>query len=207
METTAMATQAPKLNQKLNYSMVGKENDMMMIGGLISKKSGIDLMQNCDLPPPLKVFAGLDKAVELMSFNNRAGYSIMGQEDDKNDDGKLEIIKALRLSQTRAREAERKAADLAEEKQRVSDAFMRESLQLFAYRQWVRLLEIQVWVLKSQMVEKDKNFCDKTERQRVVEEGTEGGNNNGDEMSLIVALAICLGIASVGLAFGCRYLF
>ncbi|KAL4366336.1 hypothetical protein GQ457_05G014790 [Hibiscus cannabinus] len=172
METPATAN----VNHKLNYSMLGKENDIMMLGGLVSKKSGIDLMQNCDLPPPAKVFTGLDKAVDLMSVNRR-----------------LEIFKALRLSQTRAREAERKAAGLAEEKQRLSNAFMKDSLQLFAYRQWVRLLEVQVWVLESQMM------SDKAE-------GEEGGNN-GDEMSWLVALAICFGIASVGFAFGCPYLF
>ncbi|KAK8474163.1 hypothetical protein V6N13_126821 [Hibiscus sabdariffa] len=175
------------INHKLNYSMLGKENDIMMLGGLVSKKSGIDLMQNCDLPPPAKVFTGLDKAVDLMSVNRRTG-----REDD---DGRLEIFKALRLSQTRAREAERKAAGLAEEKQRLSNAFMKDSLQLFAYRQWVRLLEIQVWVLESQMVNKEGGKWE------------EEGGNNGDEMSWLVALAICFGIASVGFAFGCRYLF
>ncbi|KAK8977903.1 hypothetical protein V6N11_059533 [Hibiscus sabdariffa] len=213
MKTSATATATANINQKLNYSMVGKENDIMMLGGLVSKKSGIDLMQNCDLPPPAKVFTGLDKAVELMSMNRRTVYSITGREDDDGirggndgvgEDGKLEIFKALRLSQTRAREAERKAAGLAEEKQRLSNAFMKDSLQLFAYRQWVRLLEIQVWVLESQKVNKEKNpTCDKAEGERWEEDG----GNNGDEMSWLVALAICFGVASVGFAFGCRYLF
>ncbi|KAE8709618.1 GTP cyclohydrolase II isoform 1 [Hibiscus syriacus] len=201
-----MATQAANVNKKLNYSVAGKENDTMMLGGgLVSNKSGIDLMQNCDLPPPVKVFTGLDKAVELMSMNSRAVYNITGREDDEDDggfrdDGKLEIFRALRLSQTRAREAERKAAGLAEEKHRLSNAFMKDSLQLFAYRQWVRLLEIQVWVLKSQM---ETKRCDETEGERLEEES----GNNGDEMSWLVALAICFGIASVGFAFGCTYLF
>ncbi|GMI86597.1 hypothetical protein like AT2G46550 [Hibiscus trionum] len=184
--------------------MVDKENDIMMFGGLVSKKSGVDLMQNCDLPPPVKVFTGLDKAVELMSMNSRAVYSITGREDGAGEDGKLEIFKALRLSQTRAREAERKAAGLAEEKERLWNALMKDSLQLFGYRQWVRLLEIQVWVLKSQTANKEKNRCDETEGERWEEEG---GGNNGDEMSWLVALAICFGIASVGFVFGCRYLF
>ncbi|KAE8706952.1 GTP cyclohydrolase II isoform 1 [Hibiscus syriacus] len=183
---------AANVKHKFNCSVAGKDNDVTMLGGLVSKKYGIDLMQNCDLPPPVKVFTRLDKAMELMSMNSRAVYNIMGREDDQDDDGfrggsdgvgddgtKLEIFKALRLSQTRAREAERKAAGLAEEKHHLSNAFMKDSLQLFAYRQWVRLLEIQVWVLKSQMVDKEKKRCDKTEGESLEEES----ENNGDKMS------------------------
>ncbi|OMO73042.1 hypothetical protein COLO4_27300 [Corchorus olitorius] len=206
----------PSATHKMNYyysssKVVAKENDMML-GGLISHKSGIDFMQNCDLPPPSKVFTGLEKAVGF-SMNR---VCTMGRENDHKDDQiqflgyrnevdhqqdeKLELLKALRLSQTRAREAERKAASLVEEKERISNAFMKDSLQFFAYRQWVRLLEIQVSKLQSQLVKQEKQ-----ERKGLLEEGNEGGN--GDEMSWLVALALCLGIASVGFAFGCRYLF
>ncbi|XWS44978.1 hypothetical protein CRYUN_Cryun15aG0096300 [Craigia yunnanensis] len=211
MEPSAIARQEQN-NQRLNYPRVVKENDMML-GARISQKSGIDFMQNCDLPPPLKVFTGLDKAVALSR-----GCS-MGRENDEHDqfdqvcrnegvDEKLELLKALRLSQTRAREAERKAAGLAEEKERISNAFMKDTLQFFAYRQWVRLLEIQISKLQSQLLKQEKHShhcCDKPERKRLVQEGIEGGN--GDETSWFVALALCLGIASVGFTFGCRCLF
>ncbi|XP_022741694.1 uncharacterized protein LOC111293183 [Durio zibethinus] len=212
MEQSAIARQAQN-NHKLNYSRVATENDMML-GALVSQKSGIDFMQNCDLPPPVKVFTGLDKAV-VLSMNSVCS---LGRENDKFhdhvcrnegvEDEKLEILKALRLSQTRAREAERKASGLAEEKERILNAFMKDSLQLFAYRQWVRLLEIQVSKLQSQLLKQEKNShhcCDKPEGKRLVQEVIEGGN--GDEMSWLVALALCLGIASVGFAFGCRFLF
>ncbi|XWS41618.1 hypothetical protein CRYUN_Cryun17cG0097800 [Craigia yunnanensis] len=213
MEPSAIARQAQS-NQKLNYSRVAEDNDIML-GALISQKSGIDFMQNCDLPPPLKVFTGLDKAI-VLSMNKVCS---MGRENDEDDqlhqvyrnegeDEKLELLKALRLSQTRAREAERKVAGLAEEKERISNALMKDSLQLFDYRQRVRLLEIQVSKLQSQLLKQEKNSihcCDKPEGKRMVQEGIEGGN--GDEMSWLVALALCLGIASVGFAFGCRYLF
>ena len=211
MEPSTIARQAQN-NQKLNYPRVAKEKDMML-GALISQKPGINFMQNCDLPPPLKVFTGLDKAVALSR-----GCS-MGRKNDEHDQfdqvcrnegegEKLELLKALRLSQTRAREAERKAACLAEEKERISNALMKDSLQLFGYRQRMRLLEIQVSKLQSKLLKQENNShrcCDKPEGKRMVQEAIEGGN--GDEMSWLVALALCLGIASVGFAFGCRYLF
>ncbi|XWS33366.1 hypothetical protein CRYUN_Cryun22dG0075800 [Craigia yunnanensis] len=184
MEPSAIARQA-QINRKLSYSRVAKENDVML-GALISQKSGIDFMQNCDLPPPIMVFMGLDMAVAL-SMNRVCS---MGRENDEHDQfdqvcrnegegEKLELLKALRLSQTRAREAERKAACLAKKKERISNAFMIDTLQFFC--------------------------LPAVERKRLVQEGTEGGN--GDEMSWLVALALCLGIASVGFAFGCIYCF
>ena len=87
------------------------------------------------------------------------------------------------MSQTRAREAERKVAGLAEEKERISNALMKDSLQLFGYRQWMRLLEIQVSKLQSQLLKQEKNShlcCDKPKGKRLVKEGIEHGN--GDEI-------------------------
>ena len=72
----------------------------------------------------------------------------------------------------------------------------------------MRLLEIQVSKLQSQLLKQEKHShhcCNKPEWKRLLQEGIEGGN--GDEMSWLVALALCLGIASVGFAFGCRYCF
>ncbi|KAK8672941.1 hypothetical protein V6N13_111298 [Hibiscus sabdariffa] len=40
-----------------------------MLGDLTSNKSRIDLMQNYDLPPLVKVFTALDKAVEFVSMS------------------------------------------------------------------------------------------------------------------------------------------
>lgn len=178
------------------------ENDMLM-GALLSQKSGIDLLQNCDLPPPVKVFSGWDTTV--ISPVNRV-FGLMSREEDNTgfdinggENEKLELLKALRLSQTRAREAEKKAANLVKERDFISNALLRESMQLFAYRQWLRLLEAQVFKLQSEWQPQEK-----------FDEGKDcegGGGGGGGGMAWVVAgMAVCLGIAGVGLAFGCRYL-
>lgn len=161
-----------------------------------SPGGGLHLLQNCDLPPPLKVFPGSDKAV--LSSMNRI-WTIMGQEDQNQDhlqictgdhsenNEKLELFKALRLSQTRAREAERKAARLIKEREAISNALLKESSHLFAYRQLVRLLELQV---------------SKLHRQQ--QHGSGDGEGAGN-VTWLMALALCLGIAGVGFAFSCRY--
>lgn len=169
--------------------MGGKETVM---GHSLSKKSGRGLMQNCDLPPPLKVFAGPDKAV----------FSSMNREEEENEfllsrygfeNEKFELLKALRLSQTRAREAERRAAVLIIERETISNAFLEESTRFFAYRQWVKLLELHVYKLQRQ--EGEEPSLEK-------ENDCEGAGS----IKWIVALAFCLGIAGVGFVFGCGYL-
>ncbi|KAM7523784.1 hypothetical protein LguiA_013686 [Lonicera macranthoides] len=162
-------------------------------GPALSRSTGHGLMQNCDLPPPLKIFAGPNKTV-FSSMNweeeNKFHLPRYGFENEK-----LELLKALRLSQTRAREAERKAAVLIKERETISNALLEESTRLFAYRQWVRLLELQVSKLRRQEGE---------ERLVKNEDDNVGA---GSSITWIMAIAICLGVAGVGFVFGCRYLF
>ncbi|XP_038904267.1 uncharacterized protein LOC120090620 [Benincasa hispida] len=131
-------------------------------------RAGVDLLRNCDLPPPQKVLRS-------------------GMEE------KLELLKALRLSQTRAREAERKAAKLMEEKDCISRAFEDEARLMFCYRQSVKLLDLRVSKLQKEEEEE--------------EEEEERDNNGGSEgMKWVWALAICLSVVGVGvlLSYTCN---
>ncbi|KAG5241849.1 GTP cyclohydrolase II [Salix suchowensis] len=166
----------PKMN-----SRALRENDLLLVP-LLSPSSGFDLMQNCDLPPPLKVFSGSDKSV--ISSMNRA-FSMVGREHDHDDFDvyrgcggvnyeKLELLKALRLSQTRARDAERKAASLIKERD-----------CLFAYRQWVRLLEFQVLKAQEQQwKQQEKKLCcgcgrsNEVKKQLEEEDGSDDGSRS-----------------------------
>lgn len=182
-----------------------------MMGLTVSQKpasAGFDLMQNCDLPPPSRVFKGSDKMV-MLSMTNWVSR-VLGKHEFtdefvnyRNDgDGNcdvLEILKALRSSQTRAREAEGKAASLIRERDCLSNALMEEAMQLYAYRQQVRLLELQVSNLRRKML-----------RGFATPEGDGGSNGEDDDgeerVSLvwILALALSWGIG-VGTTITCRY--
>lgn len=181
------------------------ENDTVM-GRLLFQKSGaIDFMQNCDLPPPLKVFSGPGGTV-ISSMNRDCGIKQDRQHVDGGDDDfniannyefdvycrsgeherqKLELLKALRLSQTRAREAEKRAASLAEERDFISKAMFQDSLRLLAYRHWTRLLEFQVSKLHSQSQQNHGGDDDR------------GGDDGIEASSWFMALAFCLGIMGV----------
>ncbi|KAL6220125.1 hypothetical protein ACLB2K_007882 [Fragaria x ananassa] len=172
-------------NAKMNQKAV--DGNEMFLG--LSKSTGLDLIQNCDLPPPMKVFTGFaDKTV--VSSMNRICNMMTGEDHENSHElidlgrgdggdqnsGKLELLKALRLSQTRARGAEKKAEKLAKEKECLSNALLAEAKELFAYRQWVRVLELKVSKLHSQYAEQEHQDCYGCE-------------------TWIVALALCLGIA------------
>lgn len=156
-----------------------------------AKKSGLELMQNCDLPPPLKVFSGLDKTVVSPPPTDKYGALEDHKEGSENE--KLELLKALRLSQTRAREAERKYQVLSKEKDALSNLLLKESLRSLACRNSVRLLELQVSQLKKQ--------------QQYIHKGSGEESDNNTSSTWFMAMALCMGIAGVSLAFGYRCFF
>uniref|UniRef100_A0A6N2NE59 Uncharacterized protein n=1 Tax=Salix viminalis TaxID=40686 RepID=A0A6N2NE59_SALVM len=204
-------------NQKMNSRSL-RETDLLL-GPLLSPSSGFDLMQNCDLPPPLKVFSGSDKTV--ISSMNRA-FSMVGREHDHDDFDvyrgcggvnyeKLELLNALRLSQTRARDAERKAASLIKERDCVANALFHDSSQLFAYRQWVRLLEFQVLKAQEQQWKQQENKlccgCGRSNEVKNQLEEEDGSDDGSREYWVNAASKSFLGFVALGLAFGCCFFF
>ncbi|XP_057496724.1 uncharacterized protein LOC130781542 [Actinidia eriantha] len=171
-------------------------------GGLERERSGLGLMQNCDLPPPVKVFAGPDKVV-LSPMTRVYNTVVEGGENDGlgcSENEKLELLKALRLSQTRAREAEKKAASLTKERDCLRRVLLEDSLWLFGYRQLVKLLELQLSRVQGQG--QKGQFYSGCCRSNEEEDGKDAAG-----MTWFVAWTLCLGIAGVGFAIGCRYIF
>lgn len=60
-----------------------------------------------------------------------------------NDPSTTQLLEALRYSQTRAREAEKAAEKAYDEKEHIITLFFRQASQLFAYKQWLRLLQLE----------------------------------------------------------------
>lgn len=61
----------------------------------------------------------------------------------ENDASKAQLMEALCHSQTRAREAERAAKQACEEKEHVVKLIFRQASQLFAYKQWLHLFQLE----------------------------------------------------------------
>lgn len=64
-------------------------------------------------------------------------------EGDEMDPSKRKLLEALCHSQTRAREAEKAAKQAYEEKQHVVKLIFKQASQLFAYKQWLYLLQLE----------------------------------------------------------------
>lgn len=60
-----------------------------------------------------------------------------------NDPSKAQLLEALRHSQTRAREAEKAAQQAYAEKEHILRLFFQQASHLFAYKQWLQLLQLQ----------------------------------------------------------------
>ncbi|KAM3206738.1 hypothetical protein ACQJBY_062093 [Aegilops geniculata] len=102
------------------------------------RPSPADLLLNCDLPPPAKLFGPLPTL--LHRLESAAGTN------KKGDGGNEELRRALRLSQSRAREAEHK---LAATNGGLAALLVRDSVLLSAHRRWVVMLEAENSALRA----------------------------------------------------------
>ncbi|KAL5222523.1 hypothetical protein ABZP36_027236 [Zizania latifolia] len=150
-----------------------------------------DLLQNCDLPPPAKLFGPLPTLQRLE--NAAAGTDRKSGDGDGGNDDRL--MRALRLSQSRAREAEEKLAAAGASNGDLTARLVRDSVVLSAHRRWVMMLEAENSLLRgvgvgvgSAVVEEDSLEEDDSARSGVA--------------AWWLALAVCVSIAGVGLAMG-----
>ncbi|CAK7348698.1 unnamed protein product [Dovyalis caffra] len=81
-----------------------------------------------------------DKACSYMTTNKETAE--IGQVSE-SDPCKAQLLEALRHSQTRAREAEKVAKQACAEKEHIVKLFFKQASQLFAYKQWFQLLQLE----------------------------------------------------------------
>ncbi|XP_020147210.1 uncharacterized protein [Aegilops tauschii subsp. strangulata] len=141
------------------------------------RPSRADLLLNCDLPPPAKLFGPLPTPLHRERLESAAGT------DKKGDGGNEDLRRALRLSQSRAREAEQK---LAATNGGLAALLVRDSVLLSAHRRWVMMLEADNSALRAAGAEPEDD-----------EEDGDGARR-GVAAAWWVALAVCV----VGLALG-----
>lgn len=126
-----------------------------------------DFMENCDLPQPQNrnfkrgSFVANQKQHEFVTsfdisksqknqcqneatMNADSGpVSPVSTVEGDMDESKRKLLEALCHSQTRAREAEKAAKQAHEEKEHVVKLIFKQASQLFAYKQWLYLLQIE----------------------------------------------------------------
>ncbi|KAL2468841.1 hypothetical protein Fot_50498 [Forsythia ovata] len=83
---------------------------------------------------------------ELLSSSDKQSSDSLthkGMPGTENDPSKAQLLEALCHSQTRAREAEKAAERACAEKEHIVQLVFRQASQLFAYKQWFQLLQLE----------------------------------------------------------------
>ncbi|KAM6555537.1 hypothetical protein CsatB_002556 [Cannabis sativa] len=138
------------------------------------------------------------------------------EDDTENDKTKAQLLKALCLSQKRAREAEQAAKQAYTEKEHIITLLFRQASQLFAYKQWLQLLQLENICL--QLKNKNQPIVDLFPPEKAPCKGgsrqshkdhhqhkagkKRQGKPKHDIHKSIVAFALGLGLAGAGLFLG-----
>ncbi|XP_077227560.1 uncharacterized protein LOC143860676 [Tasmannia lanceolata] len=82
------------------------------------------------------------------SSSTAVKYPTESRMISENDPSRAQLLEALCHSQTRAREAEKAAQQAYTEKEHIIKLFFRQASQLFAYKQWIQLLQLETLCLQ-----------------------------------------------------------
>ncbi|KAL3622260.1 hypothetical protein CASFOL_033671 [Castilleja foliolosa] len=116
------------------------------LASFVAQRS-LEHIENCDLPRPQKSSA---QGHLVSSANKSLRYIDSAHEllpdmhsPDNNNMTNAQLMEALRHSQTRAREAEKAANQAHADKEHVVKFVFRQASHLFAYKQWLQLLQLE----------------------------------------------------------------
>lgn len=145
-------------NQELPWWRMTDKDDL---ASFVAQRSH-DFMENCDLPQPQNTsFKTHKKAFGISKPQQNSSSTIQNAcsgpvsplstqcgdttipEGEMMDPSKRKLLEALCHSQTRAREAEKAAKQAYEEKEHVVKLIFKQASQLFAYKQWLYLLQLE----------------------------------------------------------------
>ncbi|KAK4277581.1 hypothetical protein QN277_015558 [Acacia crassicarpa] len=145
------------------------------------------------------------------SNQSKDSYSTSkGEPMNSESKSKAQLLEALCHSQTRAREAEKAAQQAYNEKEHILSLFFRQASQLFAYKQWLHLLQLENLCLQL----RNKNqpllsllpaglpWTPELKNDRVGSRKRKSRNRRNGIKRCAVAFAVGLGLAGAGLFLG-----
>ncbi|KAL5075505.1 hypothetical protein RYX36_014489 [Vicia faba] len=152
------------------------------------------------------------------SFQDSSSHFSSGQSKDSGSSNKdcqknsenssiTELLEALCHSQTRAREAEKAAQQAYNEKEHIVSLFFKQASQLFAYKQWFYMLQLENLCL--QLTNKNQpllNLFPQREKHFKKNHGRAEKKKSSDRKcgirKCVVAIAVGLSLVSAGLLLG-----
>lgn len=174
--------------QSKNWS--GPTTNLASLGKEVDKETDLD-EQTSEIPNSVSMFESqriLGVVQCLPSSSDRPisksdGFATEEEESEAlqrldSDITKAQLLEALCHSQTRAREAEKAAQQAYDEKEHIVKHFFVQASHLFAYRQWLQMLQIETLCLQQK---NNTDECIPHKNNNV--EGFQPENNNDESMS------------------------
>ncbi|XP_026426099.1 uncharacterized protein LOC113322256 isoform X2 [Papaver somniferum] len=204
---------------------------------LVAQKS-LEHIENCDLPPVQnnnarkcsfspnslckdgifsptpyqKAHAGISCGVSGENTNKPFSTIDNYMTNHECEQSKEQLMEALRHSQTRAREAEKARKKASSEKDHIVELIFKQASDLFAYNQWIQLLQLESTISNKSQVDQSTS---RTPSPVVLPFNRQKGRNpkhkatEEDEQMIYdiitknaVAFAVGLGLVSAGLLLG-----
>jgi len=128
------------------------------------------------------------------------------KQTSESDPSRAQLLEALRHSQTRAREAEIAAQKAYNEKEHIIKLFFRQASHLFAYKQWLQMLQLESLCLQLRIKEHQISTLFPVLPWTLLKgDGTKGKGKKQKKCNFCkyaIAFAVGLGLAGAGLLLG-----
>ncbi|CAH2039225.1 unnamed protein product [Thlaspi arvense] len=188
---------------------------------LVAARSIDHKVQNCDLPPPQKLHKRIhctsggngfktavkspwkqgvwsDRSLSYSSSSSTESKNTSPKSSPRSDDlGKAQLLEALRHSQTRAREAEKAAREACAEKDRLITILLRQASQMLAYKQWLKLLEMEALDLQLKKKKEEEEEQEQIKGMNLKKRKQRGKKKKMGEIGKYV-MAFALGFSLIG---------
>ncbi|GFQ00567.1 hypothetical protein PHJA_002200600 [Phtheirospermum japonicum] len=126
-----------KKDMGMNVRCISRNGDEIKpgIGSLVAGNCSPKLWKSAED----RLVFGADRPLRDSPTNDKKPKT----QTHEDDSSRAQLLEALRHSQTRAREAEEVMKQACAEKEHVVKLVLRQASQLFAYKQWVHLLQLE----------------------------------------------------------------
>ncbi|KAJ7550178.1 hypothetical protein O6H91_07G086800 [Diphasiastrum complanatum] len=138
--------------QKLSSHFLDRSDPLLLPHHVPQSPRSLPVVQEHYTP-----FINRDQSV-LSSDGRTSSWSAGGGAAQEGDRGPQLLGEALCRSQTRAREAEKAAAQASLEKERLTQLFFREASLSFTYRQWANSLQAENMCLRLRAVDRSSTW-------------------------------------------------
>ncbi|KAL1333421.1 hypothetical protein HN51_062252 [Arachis hypogaea] len=174
-------------------------------------KTGSPNINSCTSGTPTSGYSYQDSNMNFCSSQSKDSSSSSEDRQTNSENSSVsDLLEALCHSQKRAREAEKAAQQAYSEKEHLLSLFFRQASQLFAYKQWFHILQLENLCLQLpninqpllNLIPASLPWMPMKEMQLKKKSHRRNGNKKCGIGKCVVAFAVGLGLSGAGLILG-----